>query len=182
VPWYLDRSVLGATALATVNSTRDRLHAEHGTESPGRVVAGLSFGFWRGLFDRKNEDLWIRCLHRAFPTGDGRRRSISAALSGLHPFRNRLAHHEPIFHLPDAALDRRRHEIAIVSDALSPPTSPRGLTRPIERQAFVNTSHQPPRSPEPPRAFTFTGVCAGGQRGLVGRRTPWFGLRGTGVR
>jgi hypothetical protein len=120
VPWYLDRNVLSRPALEKVDATRSRVYDEFATESPGRIVAGLTFGFWRGLFDRKNEQLWVRSLHKAFPHGDGKRSTISKALSGVHPFRNRLAHHEPIFHLHERALDRRRNELGTVAEALSP--------------------------------------------------------------
>lgn len=119
IPWYLDPEVLSSPALATVNGIRDRVRAESGSESPDRVIAGLSFGFWRGLLDRKNEQLWIERLYPAFPAGDGKRRTISAPMGGLHTFRNRLAHHEPIFHFHEKALDRRREEIDIIANAIS---------------------------------------------------------------
>jgi hypothetical protein len=79
-----------------VNETIERVTAEHKTPTRGRVVAGLPFGFWRALFDRKYESLWVTHLHRAFPNGSGERRQISKMLSRLVPFRNRLAHHETI--------------------------------------------------------------------------------------
>lgn len=119
IPWYLDRAVLQPGGLRAVQSARDRVYDEHGAESPGQVVASLSFGFWRGLLDRKNEELWIRSLHKAFPDGDGKRRTVGTALGELHPFRNRLAHHQPIFHYHPNALDRRRGDITIVASALS---------------------------------------------------------------
>ena len=65
-----------------------------------RVVANLSFGFWRALLDRHYKQLWIDRLHRAFPNGTGDRKEVASLLSRLNPFRNRLAHHEPIIDAP----------------------------------------------------------------------------------
>jgi hypothetical protein len=73
---------------------------ERKTPTRGRVVAGLSFGFWRALFDRKNSRLWVSHLHRAFPAGTGERAEVAALMSSLVPFRNRLAHHETIVRRP----------------------------------------------------------------------------------
>jgi hypothetical protein len=69
----------------------------------GRVVAGLSFAFWRALFDRKYDRLWVARLHGAFPAGLGQRTEVAKLMSNLVPFRNRLAHHETIFRRPIAS-------------------------------------------------------------------------------
>jgi hypothetical protein len=94
--WLEDPSLLTTKSRERVTETIERITAEHKTPTRGRVVAGLPFGFWRALFDRKYESLWVAHLHRAFPNGSGERRQVSKALSRLVPFRNRLAHHETI--------------------------------------------------------------------------------------
>jgi hypothetical protein len=71
---------------------------------PGRVVAGLSFGFWTGILGRKYEDQWRRHLRAAFPRAKTlMRKDAHSALSRIRILRNRIAHHEPILHmeLPD---------------------------------------------------------------------------------
>lgn len=77
-----------------------------GLETPGRVVAELSLGFWRYLLSaRYDPTLWRWCLYRAFPGHRGPRREVEGAVADLHQLRNRIAHVEPLHHLPVA----RRH-------------------------------------------------------------------------
>ncbi|PYY47828.1 hypothetical protein DEJ03_03865 [Curtobacterium sp. MCLR17_043] len=80
----------------------------------GRVVAELSFGFWRYLFEsRYLTALWTPALHRAFPHGPAdaltRQREVRTRMQQLHFVRNRAAHHEPT-HGRDL---RRDHDYAI---------------------------------------------------------------------
>lgn len=67
----------------------------------GKVIAELSFGFWRYLILQSyHTRLWVPALHRAFPGGDPnlrtRRREVESRLDRLLRTRNRAAHHEPI--------------------------------------------------------------------------------------
>lgn len=71
------------------------------------VVAALSFGFWGGLLGSGSgfqfETLyWQPFLHAAFPQFAGTRSQLHTEVESLRLFRNRIAHHEPIFarHLP----------------------------------------------------------------------------------
>lgn len=68
---------------------------------PGKVIAELTFGFWLQLTDSKLEHkLWVPCLHRAFmPRKAPKRAAFNQQLEKLRQLRNRVAHHEPIFHL-----------------------------------------------------------------------------------
>jgi hypothetical protein len=75
---------------------------------PGDVVAALSFGFWAGLFGAGRSQnyemsLWRPALHRALPGYAGPRADLHQKLELLRLFRNRIAHHEPIY---------RRHLLA----------------------------------------------------------------------
>lgn len=94
--WLEDASILNDRSRQRVRETTGRIRRERQTPTRGRVVAGLSFGFWRALFDRKNSALWVTHLHRAFPAGSGDRAEVAGLMSSLVPFRNRLAHHETI--------------------------------------------------------------------------------------
>lgn len=98
--WLEDPLILNVRSRQRVRETVGRIRRERQTPTRGRVVAGLSFGFWRALFDRKNSALWVSHLHRAFPTGSGDRAEVAALMSSLVPFRNRLAHHETIVRRP----------------------------------------------------------------------------------
>ncbi|HEV6955663.1 MAG TPA: hypothetical protein VKY86_20655 [Promicromonospora sp.] len=75
----------------------------------GKVVAELSFGFWRYLLEsRYHTALWVPALHRAFPDGARdlrqRRAHVAHQMQQLQFVRNRAAHHEPI-HCRDLGKD-----------------------------------------------------------------------------
>jgi len=68
------------------------------------IVAELSFGFWTTLLARRFEHiLWSPALRRAFPRVKmvsgvkPSRRFVADRFDYLRVFRNRIAHHEPIF-------------------------------------------------------------------------------------
>lgn len=82
-----------ARARASRDGRRGEVH--------GRVIAELTFGFWRYLVEsRYHTSLWVPDLHRAFPHGPDnlrvRRSEVTRRLQQLHFVRNRAAHHEPI--------------------------------------------------------------------------------------
>ena len=69
---------------------------------PDDVVAALSFGFWSGILgpggvSQYETQFWQPALRRAFPGYVGTRKALHKELESLRFFRNRLAHHEPIF-------------------------------------------------------------------------------------
>ncbi len=115
--WLQDPSILNERSRRLVGETIDRLGRAHRTPTRGRVVAGLSFGFWRALFDKKYSDLWVSCLNRAFPAGSGERSEVAALMSNLVPFRNRLAHHETIIRRPIA---RHQAEMLTLAGLIDP--------------------------------------------------------------
>src|SRR5262249_1416017 len=111
--WYLDPGrVLHARAGYAVQEARDRATQEGRVETPGRVVAELSLGFWRYLLTTYYDGtLWRDTLYRAFP-GQARRRVVHDAAKVVHRCRNRIAHQEPIFNKPVA--DIRFTALALV--------------------------------------------------------------------
>ncbi len=100
--WLADPAVLNEASLARVTATTARLQRERASPTRARVVAGLGFGFWRALFNREYDSLWVMHLHRAFTHGSGSRAEVATLVSKLVPFRNRLAHHETIIGKPMA--------------------------------------------------------------------------------
>lgn len=95
----------GAPPLA--NDAVDNIAKVSGSIAPspltsGRIIAEMNFGFWVGLLGpRYDATLWRQSLHRAFRASGPRRRSIvHGRFNALRRFRNRIAHHEPIFHRP----------------------------------------------------------------------------------
>ena len=66
------------------------------------VVAALTIGFWGGLLAsggplQFETAYWQPFLHRAFPHYVGSRADLHIDVNSLRLFRNRIAHHEPVF-------------------------------------------------------------------------------------
>jgi hypothetical protein len=84
---------------------RDRQQAARGVpQAPtDAVVAELSAGFWVSLLTGSYAIpfVWRYNLSRVFPCDKGlTQATVSAACDRLIDIRNRIAHHEPIYHLP----------------------------------------------------------------------------------
>ena len=117
VTWLGDAKILNEASRQRVRETTERIRRDGKMPTRGRTVAGLSFGFWRALFDRKYQRLWISHLHRAFPGGSGDRREVATVMSNLLPFRNRLAHHETIIRRP---ITSHYDEILTLAELIDP--------------------------------------------------------------
>lgn len=84
---------------------------------PGKVVAELTFGFWRYLSSAAHEKtLWVPCLHRCCPPGTDRR-DVDGPVGRLHDVRNRVAHHEPLLQTSVAGRLADLIEIGTLLDA-----------------------------------------------------------------
>jgi hypothetical protein len=104
--WHGNAKFLGIDAvfadmIAVATKELGQLHLPIDTP---HIVAQLSFGFWTRLFSKKYEHvLWTPVLNRAFPRYPAQpgpaltRNIISSRLNYIRQFRNRIAHHEPIF-------------------------------------------------------------------------------------
>ncbi|MGN6557386.1 MAG: hypothetical protein ACTHLH_05170 [Solirubrobacterales bacterium] len=106
--WLCDEQLLTPKSLEKVAETIVAIERRRKEPTRARVVADLSFGFWRALLNRHYHQLWIDRLHRAFPNGTGSRKEAADLMSRLNPFRNRLAHHEPII---NASIEKRHAEL-----------------------------------------------------------------------
>ena len=85
--------------------------------SPDKVVANLTFGFWRYLSSKAHEkSLWVPHLHTAFPPKTSRS-AVDARIGRLHDLRNRAAHHEPLL---DTDLLARLDDLLWVAELLEP--------------------------------------------------------------
>ncbi len=85
-----------------IKSAEKSLGAAKVSSTRGAIVAELHFGFWIALLaPQYDATLWRSSCHKAF-RGRGKglaRKSVHARLNAIRRFRNRVAHHEPIFHL-----------------------------------------------------------------------------------
>ncbi len=107
--WYDDPAgALDRHRRDDIAAARVRIRREGKAETPGKVVAELMFGFWRFLLDKRYQPtLWAQTLRHAFPYLLPQRRvEVYDPVYALVRFRNRVAHHEPVHHLPL----RARHE------------------------------------------------------------------------
>ena len=99
--WYQNQNLhLAETQLSKIRGALDELRRNKKPASPGAVVAELSFGFWVGLLGRHYDaTLWRRAIAGAFRKhARGIKRDvIHGRMNMLRRFRNRVAHHEPIF-------------------------------------------------------------------------------------
>ena len=101
--WY--DSVLVERERRHIERARSRLESQGKTPRTDDIVAALSLGFWVNLFYRSYEQkLWPRLLIEVFPllpSGLRTRAYISRRLNPIRHLRNRVFHHEPIWHWND---------------------------------------------------------------------------------
>jgi hypothetical protein len=105
--WYDDPDgILETHRRRDIAEARSRLDRDGKAANPGRVVAELTFGFWRYLLARRYETtLWTPALRHAFPNlRPARRATLYSPIKDLVRLRNRIAHHEPIHNRPLAVL------------------------------------------------------------------------------
>ena len=107
--WYQRRQLFpgkhGARALDDIKTARSRATRRGAAEVHGKVVAELSFGFWRFLCTKPYlTSLWVPAVADAFLNhpdfGDPRavRQAVDDRIQRVHFLRNRVAHHEPVHH------------------------------------------------------------------------------------
>jgi hypothetical protein len=106
--WYSDARMPWTSKKLTDQIDRARAQATaHGKtlEIHGKVIAELSFGFWRYILAAHYQTtLWAPALRRAFPQLSSQQRAtVYPPIDRLHSLRNRVAHHEPVHSLNVAA-------------------------------------------------------------------------------
>lgn len=108
-PWYHRHSLFSERATADIKKARERATKKGRKRVPevhGKVVAELTFGFWRFLCTTPYlTSLWVPALAAAFPNhpsgpADPRqiRHDVDQRVDRIQFLRNRVAHHEPIHH------------------------------------------------------------------------------------
>jgi hypothetical protein len=92
--WYT-RANLSPVHIRMVQETQDeaeRGHPAGSTVPVGKIVAGLSLGFWTGLIAaRYEQSLWQPCLRKAFPNTAVSRARAYPVLNDIKRVRNRVA-------------------------------------------------------------------------------------------
>lgn len=92
---------LDARARDDIATARGRLQRAGAPALHGKLIAELTFGFWRFLLARRYTTTLWSGIRPGFPHMPGRdRRVIEAPVARLHLLRNRIAHHEPLLTEP----------------------------------------------------------------------------------
>lgn len=113
---------LGNQLESIVDAKKRIFEEKRGDDFPlneGRVVAGLSFGFWTSLFDSQYEDIWRTHLHKIV-VGKNKgitRKTFSGRLHLIRKIRNRIAHHECII---EGDIEKIYNDILELTGYLSP--------------------------------------------------------------
>ncbi|SRR6266481_2762083 len=96
--WYV-AGILAGPELVSIDKARQSLYQWRKKETPDRIVAELTFGFWvRLLSNGYEQSLWGPHLRRCFPYGPKPdRKLLQKRFLKIRDLRNRVAHHEPIF-------------------------------------------------------------------------------------
>jgi|SRR6185437_4561768 len=101
VDWLVSQTIpLENDAREQIESAMRDIETRGKTLTSGAVVAELSFGFWVALLGpRYDATLWRKALYLVFLENGKRirRDRVHGRLNALRRFRNRIAHHEPIF-------------------------------------------------------------------------------------
>ena len=97
--------------LDAVNQLSSNLRLRRKTSDASDLVSNLNLGFWLTLFRTKYEQvLWPKLLETVFPHCPGSQRTRQNAyvrLDRIRRLRNRVFHHEPVWHLQDLADQHR---------------------------------------------------------------------------
>ena len=115
--WFSNKEVpLDEKARNKISTANMRLCSRGKTARGGQIVAELSLGFWVALLTKRYDtQLWRICLHNCFRSGGNKpnRFMIHQRCHSILQFRNRIAHHEPIW--DQDLLGRHREIIEAIS-------------------------------------------------------------------
>jgi len=103
--WFEDAYLLENFDQERVVKAKTDLRTKGKTVVPQQVISELTFGFWVSLFTTPYEMKLVRpIIKRVFPNAPKHLRSpdeVSRRLQRARDLRNRVFHHEPIWHWPD---------------------------------------------------------------------------------
>lgn len=116
VDWFLSTRIpLTHQAQKTIKKARQRTHQTMNPPAlPGKIIADLSFDFWRFLFTRTYQStVWPKVL--ASLTHKVSREEFEYHLERIYKMRNRCAHHEPLIRLD---VQREKRQTLAVLDSI----------------------------------------------------------------
>lgn len=101
-----------------IAAAKAKLVRRHEHQTPDKVLAELTFGFWSSLFNSQLQSiLWkdLRLVFAFCPKNQRQRRNISAALNQIRELRNRVFHHEPLLWLSPQLLDQHATGVMVIN-------------------------------------------------------------------
>lgn len=122
--WFDDNNIISQQRTQNIISrAKDKLREENKPITSDAIVAELSFGFWRHLFYTRYEHvLWRIVVNDVFPNAPRSMRSRASIGPRIHraqQLRNRIFHHEAIWHWQD--LEQQHREMIETIQWLSHP-------------------------------------------------------------
>jgi len=116
--WFKQPNILLPKEMEKVLKAEYDLKKMKQPTTTGKVIAELTFGFWTSLMDARYEmKLWrSKIIKRAFPhmpTSIRMRHHISKQFDQIRKMRNRVFHHEPIWHWKDLKDQHEQIRVAI---------------------------------------------------------------------
>lgn len=120
--WYADPRMPWQSARMIEQVDRARAQATGNWRFPelqGKVIAELTFGFWRYVLAAPYQStLWAPALRHAFPyLRPAQRATVYQLVDRLNSVRNRVAHHEPVHCLNIAA---RHKDVLLAASWIDP--------------------------------------------------------------
>ena len=114
--------ILVAPEIRSLENAKGRVRRQNKTLRSENIIAETNFGFWVGLFRRSYEQvLWPQLLREVFPYMPREIRSrsrIFQQLGRIRNLRNRISHHEPVWHWNN--LEQLHQETLAVIDWINP--------------------------------------------------------------
>jgi hypothetical protein len=161
--WYDIPELLGPKQQEQLAAARANLGKDGKPDVPGRVVAELTFGFWVGLFGHiyehriwRNYNLANLVMPRA-PKFYRNRNEGSQRLNPIRDLRNRVFHHEPIWHLVD--LKARYSKLVAILGWINP--SMKALVERLsDFEKLLNAGTSATRTAVFQGHFNFEAVCS----------------------
>ena len=100
--WYDESALqLSEKQRDQLKKAKRDIELERKEVQPGQVIANLNLGFWTGFLSPHADTLWQQILNRAVSHKDGKglsRKELSVPMTKIRVLRNRIAHHEAIWH------------------------------------------------------------------------------------
>ncbi|ENM3921757.1 Abi family protein [Vibrio cholerae] len=101
-----------------ISNAKAKLNRRHEPQTPDKIIAELTFGFWSSLFNTQFQHiLWkdLRLVFTRCPKHQRKRHNISSALNQIRDLRNRVFHHEPLLWLTPTLIQQHAVGVMVIN-------------------------------------------------------------------